>query len=365
MRIMDAHDIAELLQKPGGRGKEVRGANTARQYAARLMRMKNILCPGEPRDLMRNWSWMDDHERVEKALWDGTIIKGQNGNSSTEPRSVMAYYCALVAAADAALPKKRETADWYRQGVKQCQTHNREHDRRQELETSRYEHLRWPMPADIINNLYALRDVYDPAATTDTKSDQYWTMRHLLYTLYVSMREQCVFRLDVVYKTRLLLPDSSPPEEPCSYFRVDPRTNEPVTLMLGDYKTRRSYGDQHLVMPRAFSDLLYHSMRRFPRTWFIPRACDADEPMTQPNASAFVKSCWIYDDREHKPCADDIRSSLATLFWFKHQRLVDTEAFARRSLTSRATMEASYYKTDPDILKGIAEDMDQCENVRL
>lgn len=359
---MNTTEVAELLERPS------RGRNTAMQYAARLMRMKDILVPGERKGVMRNWNWMDDYQRVETALWDGTIIRGQNGGAHTEPRSVMAYYCALVAAADCAIPRKKDAAEWYRKGVKACQTHNAEQDKRQELETTRYEHLRWPLPVEIVGNARTLKEMRDAErAKEENKQDLYWTLRHLLYALYVSMRDQCVFRLDVVYKTMLLDPEEAKLEygNLSSYFVVDVETRDPITLVLGDYKTKRTYGTHTIVMPRAFSDILYDSIERYPRPWFIPSAHAMDRPLSQPNASAFVKSCWVYDDREHTPCADDIRSSLATLYWLRNQRLVDRDAFARRSLTSRATMEASYYKTDPSILASISDSMQECVQAQI
>lgn len=258
----------------------------------------------------------------------------------------ISYYSALVVVINTLLPDL-QGSDWetafeylriYERDMADATQERRREDTEQRLD--RREKSRWRPLRALELNMNALR-----MRSEKQPNDPALHFRYLLYYFYVCMSSFCALRLDVVYTTKVFFGfENVPVDESSNYFVIARIPQGQSKLILQDFKTSRSHGRMEFVLPADFAMELGNSLLRFPRKWFIPSARNYDLPMTQGNASRFVKQCWVRDDGDDAPTADDIRSAVVTSFFDDHPYLVERDVFAARSMSSRDTMERCYYK---------------------
>lgn len=305
---------------------------TADQYASKLLRVYDVVGPPL---ISLDWSWLTNTRAVETFLRDQEdMLDGTKSN----------YFKAVIAACDCFMPEERAVRDYY--ADRMTELNQREHRSAMHQDLRHKEVGRWPAPKEVEKNMYLLNVMYKSCPGV-----RIWDHRHLLYLLYTTMKDTCVFRLDVVYTTKVVKASDyyGKLDNPCNthnYFVYDAHG---VTLAMCHYKTSAKHGVKYIPLPKEFYDVFMLSLRTFPRTWFLPSVRDPDLPMAQAQASLFVKECWLADSRINKPTADDIRSSLATRFWVLNDSIMARDRFADMSMSSRQTMEVYYFKVDDEV----------------
>ena len=206
---------------------------------------------------------------------------------------------------------------------------------------------RWKGAVHLERNLKALTEL-----STRRPNDFLTHLRFLLYAICLGMKDICVFRLDLVYKTVIGFKGDT--ADATNHVTLG-KTGEPATFTFTDYKTSSKYGENIIEAPMDVTATLEDSFRRFPRRFLFPQRSDYNSPMTHTNASSFVRSAWILT-KEKGPSADDIRSALTTRFYLLNTAIIPRERFARKSMTSPFVLEKNYYKIHESAIKSIAFD---------
>lgn len=297
--------------------------STVEMYAGNATRLQKMFTPAE--DVFKDNLWMDDPGRVCGLL-----------KTHFESLSTQAAYLKTMVCLCNVLDKSEECRRHYSDELSSAVNQQAEIDRMQRLD--KREVGRWPSYEEVEAN----RDVLCRLWFSNSKK-KCLHFKWLLYQLFCAMKDVCVFRLDVVYMTRLVteVPPEGFQDKTVNYIVVGDTSS---VLYMFHFKTSDSHGFKKIELVDEFHILLKESLRLFPRTWFVPSMRDPHKPLSKPHASAFVKDCWVLDDRPDKPTADDLRSSITTRFFSTHQRIVERDVFASASCSSRPNMEMYYYK---------------------
>jgi len=286
---------------------------------------------------------------IESWLRDPSNVKSRSGDDTGKDVSKNTYYKALNAVCQAYIPGD-PVIEYYQNRMHEINEDAKEIDAQQDL--TNMECARWPSPPEIIKNQRMLWTM-----TVLCPMSFYWFSRYLLYLLYVSMMDHCVFRLDVVYKTFVKhrgnfdITDAN--YDQLNFIRYDDKGS---CLVMNDYKTSDTHGTREIELSPVFHMMLMTSLNRFPRTWLFPDS--NGEQMKQGMASRFVKTCWIADERENKPTADDIRTSLTTRFFILNDTYLKRDMFARNSLVTKDNMEFYYHKINDVTKRLVLDDME-------
>lgn len=315
--------------------------STAEQYVSKLLRLATVMAVCSmvgPHYTEPNWKWLYKTDEIDEWLDDVENLCPRNGGDCVSEGTKGSYYRALIAACDTFLDDDDpyNPVDYYREllgEVSRAQTEEAMNQRLRGLEEDR-----WPEPKLIEKNYKMLAVIF---MNTDSKI---WHFRHMLYMLYMSMRDVCVFRLDVLYNLQVVYGSQYDTDmKDTNYMVLDDASG---FLAMNYYKTSATYGTMIIPLHLNFVKTMKNSLIKFPRKYFISCLRDSDVPMSQRWASKFVKGCWIVDDREKKPTADDIRSSLTTRFFVLNDSIRARDEFAKNSLSSRITMEMHYFKVN-------------------
>lgn len=203
---------------------------------------------------------------------------------------------------------------------------------------------RWRGAVDLERNLKALTEL-----SSQRPNDFLTHLRFLLYAICLGMKDICVFRLDLIYKT--VIGYKGDTADAANHVTLG-KTGEPAIFTFTDYKTSAKYGENIIEAPMDVTATLEDSYRRFPRRYLFPQRSDYGTPMTHNNASSFVRSAWILT-KDKGPSADDIRSALTTRFYLLNSAIIPRERFARKSMTSPFVLEKNYYKIYESAIKSI------------
>lgn len=334
------------------------------------MRLAKALTPGELKDgededRVSYWEWLfEDWERVEEWLDDPANIRSRGGTGGglekVDSLSKRPYYAACLAMCEICGDERAEEAEaYYRERLAQENVAADERAAEQEIEGNEKE--RWVDWGSVERNAEKLgwiaalyrglwRNSGDAGQLQRARA---WDMRSLVYDLYVAAADLCAFRLDVVYRTRVVDVDSSQgygeKGEGCGSHFAYSQKNMTCQLHIVDYKTSKYYGTLTIPLSSAFLRRLLLSLSAFPREWFVCKYTDPSRPLDQRSASKFLKDAWVLDGRKRRPGADDMRSSVVTRFFATNQSLHARQLFASLSGASVATMEKHYYKTREDV----------------
>lgn len=335
--------MAELLKADGRRSEGTANKYTDIIWRCALDRCGNIEFDGRA---IRTWSWLKNAD----ALMDW--IEGMDLSKSTQGL----YTSALLAMAEAA--GHEDTATELREHLSELR---RDISREASQGLEGKEIGRWIEPHLIFRNAELLARISEKYP-----DNALYHYRALAYDLFTTMHSTMVFRLDVL-SSRLYEMDPGAVERLARDLRmgkiisgIDTDENAFYTdgayaiLYHVKYKTLKTYGPQVIDLPSEYAHKLMDSLERFPRTSFVPMTSDNTRTLSRERAVQFVKEAWVLDAK--KPVMDDIRSSLATFFFTKNLDIASRDAFARKSMSSRPTMEQHYFKTDPEILQNITSE---------
>lgn len=274
--------------------------------------------------------FIHDTQRVEDWISDPRNLHSRNGPSTiVSVTTKKNYYNALQAGARVVIPYKQETYDFYQNKTHDCNAQVRETAYNQTLDNA--ETQRWPTYVEFMRNLEILDNEH-----TRKPWDDLIHLKWLLYSLYDSLKDTCVLRLDVVYTVRFGETD----DEDVNYL-------EGNKLVFNNYKTSDKYGQHVITLPTDMANKFKESWNEWPRDYLFPRIIHGQMmniPMHQSEASKFVKSAWILSDSNKSPTADDVRSCLTTRFFHLNPDIMTRDRFARMSMSSRPLMEMYYYK---------------------
>jgi len=310
---------------------------TVENYTRRLGQLQRQ-CDLDP---LCRCAWLRDSASMERVK---TFVMGQKHDARIN------WCCVLKNAADMVDPESSDIGlqpvrNFAREVTISSNLEKKDQNKQQKL---MYQEVgRWKGAVDLERNLKALEE-----ASKARPDDFLLHLRYLLYALYLGMKDICVFRLDVVYKTVIGYKGDTADAD--NHVTLG-RRGEPATFTFTDYKTTGHYGTTLTEAPKELSEILEDSYRRFPRRYLFPVRTDTNKPMVQANAARFVESAWILN-KEKGPSANDIRSALTTRFFLLNMDIVSRERFARRSMSNYQNMEAQYFKVHESSTRSLAFD---------
>lgn len=164
-------------------------------------------------------------------------------------------------------------------------------------------------------------------------------LRALVYSIFLHMKDICVFRRDLILTTRFGFAEQ--PFTEGNWIWLKPRG---VSFVFNEYKTSDTYGQNIIDCPTELADELKDSYSEFPRSYVFPKIHDRTAPMQPSHATKFVKSCWVLGPNSEGPNADNIRSALVTRYFDTHPMYNERVDFARRSGSSFDKFSRCYYK---------------------
>lgn len=195
------------------------------------------------------------------------------------------------------------------------------------------------------------------AGGTKLREEEYnrvW-MTYMAYKTLVQTTD-AVHRLQSVYSTQVLdhIPRRSEMErlrkDKTNYFAYNPsKPKEPILLVLNSYKTVTAHGPaMYSFEEPSFIKGFHDSMKAYPRKWFISLLRNPDEPLGNARASSFIKEGFVLRvaEGEQKPTANTIRHVFANLQLAENRDYKSRDQFAKRSLTSKDTLERHYQETE-------------------
>jgi len=299
--------------------------STAQQFT----RMLGRVCTGVTRQQPHAYylNFIHDTEAVEAYMNDPNNFASRTGTDGTVPHTTRKnYYNALQAYARIITPFNRDTYDFYKNKMMECNAMYKERSLEQRLEGEEAD--RWPTYEEFEQNVLMLDEM-----AKDDPDDLSLHLKWLLYNIYDELKDICVLRLDFVYSTRINITEGN--------------CYQNGYLIFNDYKTHGTYGAHFIKLPDTLTQKIETSLRKWSRTHLFPKVVRKkikDEAMSQPLASSFVKSAWVASFIPKTPTADDVRSTLTTRFFNTHLDILSRKKFANASMSSRDTMERFYYK---------------------